>query len=404
MTIEKLMQEIGCNKWPERWNDIFDDAVKTIENGEFLYSDPEYYQYLNDRYNMMDGYLTVFKDAAEEIKKDEHLNLLLALLCEALKDRENIMKDLKEYEHPATVPEGKSEFAYNMLTGLAVCSMADYTYNLFKKRNIPEEQISKCMATMVDGVNAYKRVNNGEPGYRGLEWYQHAIEGHFIPMGRLEIEVDCKFYGYATIFKNKDGETIALAEDIALHRSGFALGSKYRECDEGSWTPQIVETDEYWEGHPYTEDSSVSKETVKLYKTEWEKVLRHDDNVIGLHIPPHGKLSPELIDKTIEDAKAFLKEYYPDYEYKAFMCSSWLLDPQLIKMLGEASNIVKFNKRFKKLTIKCPGRAVFDFVFLQPDNSYTISELEANTTLEKLLKKHYMQGKAIYETTGYFLD
>jgi hypothetical protein len=80
------------------------------------------------------------------------------------------------------------------------------------------------------------------------------------------------------------------------------------------------------------------------------------------------------------------------------------MDSQLFDMVGHESNIAKFGKRFKKITRKCGGKGVFYFVFLKRngDTSYKIEDLPENTRLEKILKIHYLDGKAIYEPHGFF--
>jgi hypothetical protein len=44
------------------------------------------------------------------------------------------------------------------------------------------------------------------------------------------------------------------------------------------------------------------------------------------------------------------------------------------------------------------------FVFLQKDvNNVDYAALPENTSLERALKKHYLEGKKIYDTFGYIL-
>ena len=59
------------------------------------------------------------------------------------------------------------------------------------------------------------------------------------------------------------------------------------------------------------------------------------------------------------------------------------MDPQLDEMLGEDTNIVKFSKRFHRLTRKSDGRGVFDFVFRIEDEEIDIQHLPEHTTLER---------------------
>jgi hypothetical protein len=68
---------------------------------------------------------------------------------------------------------------------------------------------------------------------------------------------------------------------------------------------------------------------------------------IGLHIPEAGPLAPEAIDASLDEGRAFFPRHFPDEEYTAFSCGSWLLDPQLAEYLPEGSNIIRFQRRFE---------------------------------------------------------
>ena len=110
----------------------------------------------------------------------------------------------------------------------------------------------------------------------------------------------------------------------------------------------------------------------------------------------------ELISKSFEETKELVARYFPDFEYKAFVCGSWLMDDQLCDILGEDKNISKFCARFQKVGRKSAGRSVFSFVYLLPNTSNVdYGSLPEDSTLERLLKKHYLNGKAIYENYGY---
>ena len=139
-----------------------------------------------------------------------------------------------------------------------------------------------------------------------------------------------------------------------------------------------------------------------LSKEEWDKVLETGDPVIRLHIPPVGKMTPEMIDKTLEETKKFAKEHYPDFHYKAFACHSWLVDPQLDEILNKESNIVKFRQHFHSLTRKSGGTDVFNFIFNKPNMNFDIRDLPEDSSLQRALKQHYLSGKAIYELEGFF--
>ncbi len=71
-------------------------------------------------------------------------------------------------------------------------------------------------------------------------------------------------------------------------------------------------------------------------------VLHKGDPVINIHIPEAGPLLPELCQDSFRRMRRFFAEYRPGYHWKAAVCTSWFLDPQLKQLLPPDSNILKF--------------------------------------------------------------
>lgn len=400
-TLESLMVEVGCTKYPERWGDIFDAAMNEYDERGCYLTETEYYDKLDEKYGCFVKYGEVYKAAARQTAQDEALGRFLTLLAMALQDHEHREEDLKGFERPVT-PEGKEPLAYEMVTGLALCSQLEYGVQNMRKRNFSEELIKEVLTMAVGGVSTSERTHNGAPGFELLERSQQYIDARLVLIERLKMEFLSKFYAKAIVFQNINGEIVVLAHDLELHRDGFALGSRYFEDTDGSWMAQVDETEDTWVGYPFQENAYVSKEKIVLSKNEWKKVLAYGDPIIRLHIPATGKMTPELVDKSLEETKKFAKKYFPEFEYKAFACRSWLMDPQLDEILNDDSNIVKFRKRFRSLTCKSRGQAVFFFIFNKPNMNFDIQDLPADSSLQRALKEHYLKGKAIYELEGFF--
>ena len=49
--------------------------------------------------------------------------------------------------------------------------------------------------------------------------------------------------------------------------------------------------------------------------------------MLSTHIPRTGPLTPESVDHAFAAARAFFAIHFPEYPVRAFVCSSWLLDP-----------------------------------------------------------------------------
>lgn len=400
MTLSELSLKVGCDMFPKRWERFFEEVQNDYINNGTVYTDPDYYQQLHDKLGILNKHLPLYKQAALEIGKRPELSLFLALLCRALQDREYHADDMKCFCAPKR-SDGKPDIAYDMLTALAIASEAEMSYDLLIRRNLPQEHIEYVMNLPENGVDYFMK-RYGRPGYCLLDWYQLAIDCQLFRLGRLEFQIFNRFGAHVQVFENKDGQLVTLAHDITAHRSGRAIDSLYCEDRNGAFVCAVCETKDSWVGYPLNEKGLVENLAVTLPKSQWKCVLKHGDPVVSLHIPAGGGLTPEAVDDAIRQIKEFIPAYFPDYTYVAFDCDSWLLDPQLIDILGESTNIVKYCKRFRPITRESKAKAVYNFVFFKLNVDFDVKDLPENTYLERKLKKHFLNGGAIYETYGYF--
>jgi len=401
LTIDDLMACVGCLKWPQRWRTLYGAAMEDFEKNGCPYTDPAYYSALAEKYGCLPTELDTYRQAAAEIGRSDALSRLLHLVCTALSQKEFNFSDTASFKLPMP-PDAAPWLARDMLPGLALCSQIPRCAQRLRARNLPESVIKRVMEKTEKSVTDF-RNRTGVPGYDLLDWNQKLIAGTLFPMGRLELDIFQPFLGDAWVFRSTGGKTAALAHNLPVHRSGMALGARHFEDPEGSWIADVRETEAYWEGYPFDEKGFVQKQPLRLDKARWKKVLAKGDPVVQLHIPSSGRLTEASVTKSLAQMVEFLSTYYTDYHYKAFACSSWLLDPVLEELLGQDSNIVRFSKRFRPLTRKIHGTSSLFFVFGISGTEADLSGLPENSRLEKALKQHYLAGKAVYEVNGYML-
>jgi hypothetical protein len=117
---------------------------------------------------------------------------------------------------------------------------------------------------------------------------------------------------------------------------------------------------------------------------------------IGVHIPEAGPLSPEAVEASLNEARAFFPRHFPDEHYTAFTCGSWLLDPQLQEYLPVDSNIVRFQRRFELEAYEEPegldcDTEVLRFVFRSL--STPLDQLPRRTVLQRAVVDHLRAGR-----------
>ncbi len=126
--------------------------------------------------------------------------------------------------------------------------------------------------------------------------------------------------------------------------------------------------------------------------------LQHQrgDTAIDLHIPDAGPLTPESVDASLDEARAFFPRHFPGERYTAFACGSWLLDPQLLEYLPAESNIVRFQRRFELDPYEVPEGIDADVEVLRfgfRSLTTPLDQLPRGTVLQRAIIDHLRAGR-----------
>lgn len=125
---------------------------------------------------------------------------------------------------------------------------------------------------------------------------------------------------------------------------------------------------------------------------------RMGEKCITLHIPQGEKLDTDSCLYSLKSANAFFETFFPEYEYRCYTVITWLLNPDLVNVLGSESNIVKFGKMFTLLG-RVPDsdmneRRVFGY---KKDRANYV----ADNALRKYTLNRIKKGKPLYSYNGY---
>ncbi|WP_460760397.1 acyltransferase domain-containing protein [Nocardiopsis oceani] len=122
------------------------------------------------------------------------------------------------------------------------------------------------------------------------------------------------------------------------------------------------------------------------------------DPVLRLHIPSGG-LDPVAVDGALGRARGFARDHL-GIDPVVATCTSWLLDPWWGEVLGEGSNIVRFQRRFELVGEGSPGESdVFRFVFGMP--SVDVARAPRRTRLERAAVERLESGGGLRVLTGW---
>lgn len=131
---------------------------------------------------------------------------------------------------------------------------------------------------------------------------------------------------------------------------------------------------------------------------EYEIAETDQKKGIELHIPSGADLSPDAVSQSLSSAGRFFAKYFPETGQAEYHGHSWILDRQLKGMLGEDSNIIRFQNRFEITDEGEPGTECIRWVYGTGTNDY--ASLPERTTLQREMKRHLLAGGVIREAHG----
>ena len=106
-------------------------------------------------------------------------------------------------------------------------------------------------------------------------------------------------------------------------------------------------------------DQELLGEEYMIFSQNQKESLPPDSPVINVHIQDSADLYPLEVKKSFRLALDFFNKHYPSYNFKAFICYSWLLYSENKKLLAKNSNILKFAENFKIIgEVQDPEQAI----------------------------------------------
>ena len=393
MELKELAQRLGVNTYPEALENVY----KNLDTSDELICDEAFITALHEKYDLFGEYYDVVMAGARDLKEKEDLltwgKLAYAYCKDATRHEASLMP----------MPPSDGSPAGDMLPVLALTREVPEVAKRYADRGFSEAQIKKNL----ENIRINMWVNQLAKGrislYQGLySWLAYYTKA---------LIFDHKGFNYqptgwpprAKVLKNKkSGEYVILMEDGRFTKDGLVLGSAGATDESGAFEAAFAEDEDAFYGC-VSEGGYVLPTRKRFEKTEWEVVLQYGDYVVNLHIPRNTCLDPAYITESFKEGLALAKKHYPELAPKCIVCTSWLIDPQLVKILGPDAKLSGFNGRFLKHPIKDPtGTGCIGFIW--PGESGPVSEYSEKTSLQRGVKKLMLEGDFIRTTTGVLVD
>lgn len=404
MTFKELMEKLNIKSCPPRWETIYGRAMESYTVNGVPYIKKEYIDDLNSKYGLFKKYYESVMEGAERALEMDLLLRYIVLLVEAMKDRKEFIPEIAQIEVPEPLDE-KDGPAYRFILLFALLPFIEGAAEKMRARGVGEEMILETLKSYeISMDNTF--LKTGSPGlsFGYIRWFQHYIDAIILKVGCLVFNVKYEFDGNVNVFRNKRGDIKMLLKDVTLYEGGLVFGSAGLGDESKSYPASYKETNEYFEGYEPLERGYASTDTVRLKKSEWGQVLGRREPMISVHIPSSrhgGRLSRERLDESYRQAREVFSRCFPEYDFRGFCCTTWLLDPKLEDFLSPHSGILNFQRAFMRYPRQSAGKSVFSFVFLKPFEKY--EDLPETTSLMSAIKNHYLEGGFIYDFGGVIL-
>ncbi len=141
----------------------------------------------------------------------------------------------------------------------------------------------------------------------------------------------------------------------------------------------------------------------RIGELEYELLERDGKRFVSIHIPSDTRLEAGLLNDSVRQAKAFLGDFYPEWQELPMICGSWLLSPALKDLLPPESRIRRFQDAFDLTEEDPDDRAALEWVFHvaeKQQDSVKIEELPEETSLQRKMKAMLLAGKKPGSATG----
>jgi len=246
-------------------------------------------------------------------------------------------------------------------------------------------------------VKTYENQHRGLTGLDRYGWICRDLCAKVLRLGRLEFEQGPFRFPYSIYYDRQLMRYRAFAQDSLVCTDGGYIGnSSGSVTGAGSWSTTCSSDDTLLFAHEVDQGLGIiSRTPIEVPLADLTSICTKDTLVLSVHIPEGEPLTPSLLDSSFSLAQT-------RYNPTLFVCDSWLLDPELSKVLPPESNICLFMQRFKKFPVSFTMPQIYERVFGFGATQSDIEAWECTTSLQKKVQAHILGG-GIFRTMGGYI-
>ena len=265
--------------------------------------------------------------------------------------------------------------------------------SLYTRLGISDSIRQATLSDIAIWVKTYGNQNSGATGLDRYGWICRHLCAKIVRLGRLQFEQSSFRFPYSIYFDTALVRYRAFAQDKLMCTADGYID----DCSEsGSWTTTFSITDNLLVAHEVDQSKgTISPLAVSVPLCNLTLICTQETPVLSVHIPEGEALTPSLVDDSFSQAQAM-------FDPTLFVCDSWLLDPELLKVLPLESNICQFMQRFLKFPVSFTTPQIYERVFGFGATHSDILSWECTTSLQRKVQADVISG-GLFRTMGGYI-
>ncbi len=281
---------------------------------------------------------------------------------------------------------------FDLFYAVLILGAAPKARAAYQKRGIPASIVDESLGDIRVKMMVYQK-EHGELGLSPgtFNFHRRLVKGEMIQVGRFQYHYS-PFRGKLRAYRRiRDGAVVALSTEGVAYRSDgeFYLESR-GDSSKGVWTSTFSESEHHIVGNPITPYGKCINTEVRLEASAWRCMLAPGDPVMQMHIPGGSPMEHAACGESLLRARDAMARYYCEHAFKAFACSSWLLDDQLEIFLPTHANLVRFLKEVYRFPANGSTASSLRWIFGETPKDLT--NAPRNSTLRRRVIEHLLAG------------
>jgi len=255
-------------------------------------------------------------------------------------------------------------------------------------RGIPTAVTSETLLDLQRHMDEF-HIRHGVWGFHLAHWLWNHVTGGLYAIEGLQFAPGEWTYPYV-VYRTAD-ETLVLADDgLYLDHEGAP-----RKQRPGTRT-SLNEAAGAVRGFPVNRSSGAVGLRETTLPSDARRILGAGDRVLNLHIPTGADVTLGACRIAFRRAVEFFEHFFPHRATGTIICTSWLLDRELSRVLPADSRVVQF------------GGIFFPFLMPDGDDAQLIERVldvpaHRETSLRRTIRSHRLAGGRFRMTGGFLL-